>query len=841
MIKMILTNQQKLMIGSAVLAILLISLILFLILKPKHSSDNCEWTYSDWSVCDSSGNQTRTTTSCQNTSGIVCADTTKCGTPILSQSCTSPDTCSWKYTDWSVCTDQTPNQTRTATCQNTSGIVCDNSKCTSTKDDLTKKCVLSCCDKTQTLWTCNPATPGCLKSQTRTYDCSSCTNTFPDNVYIFTQTDANSPGDMQNKINNLFNGPPRQGGIGNHKKKTDNPGQNSLNNYAFLFMPGTYNVDIPIGYYTHVAGLGKNSTDVTMTGGPIVENGSDDYQIGALNNFWRSCENMTVNPTKTNYLGNNTMTYAVSQACSLRSVNINGNLALAEMADSTDMGYSSGGFMANCKISGILAMGSQQQFICRNTEYGTFPDTSWNHVNVGCTSTQGARKGCCIPTPTKPVAITHNLTVVDKTPSVYEKPYLASLNPRNPTDRNSIINSIVVMCPSLLTNSSGTSNNTNIQIPSTNYRIVNENITGALLNQILANTDIHCIIFSPGRYNIETPINLSNQLLFGLGLPVLRSTNDNSIVVGYGSMCGIIFDAGSGGNGHNILVNLKDTSPSHLWDIYCRVGGGTNNTDVYSIDTMLYIGGNSSILDNVWCWVADHYADDNSYVGWDKAICNTGINVSGKDVIAYGLFSEHTRNRNVYWSGDNGQVYMFQSEFNYYIPTLYDFVSYEIDPKVSNHKLYGAGAYSFFENEPTGGDLKVPMVSAGFKWGSTNVDYQNLVTVFLNGYGGISYIFNTIGIPVQYNVDAKGNVGTQIAIACKDDGSCDCYPSCDTSISTCNKDLYRCKPNAADACSVEIVKSLSCPKESNWNCPGLGCFSEKDAQSDCPKTKCQMW
>ena len=36
MIKMKLTNQQKLMIGSGVLAILLISLILFLVLKPKH-------------------------------------------------------------------------------------------------------------------------------------------------------------------------------------------------------------------------------------------------------------------------------------------------------------------------------------------------------------------------------------------------------------------------------------------------------------------------------------------------------------------------------------------------------------------------------------------------------------------------------------------------------------------------------------------------------------------------------------------------------------------------------------------------------------------------------------
>jgi hypothetical protein len=525
-------------------------------------------------------------------------------------------------------------------------------------------------------------------------------------------------------------------------------------------MPGTYTVDIPIGYYTHVAGLGQTNDQVTMTGGPIVENGNVDFKIGALNNFWRSCENMTVNPTKQTYLSNTTMIYAVSQACSLRSVNIYGDLLLSEMTG-TNMGYSSGGFMANCKISGTLAMGSQQQFICRNTEYETFPNISWNHVNVGCTSIstppQDARKGCCINTPTA-VSKTSNLTVVENTPKVYEKPYLASVNPTNPNDRNSIIQSIVVICPKLSTILSGTTTNTDntTSISSTNYRIVNDTITGASLNTILANPAIQCVIFSPGRYTIETSIKLSGQLLFGLGLPILRSGNNNPIVVGYGSICGIIFDAGSGVNGTNTtLVSLYYNLPSYLWDIYCRVGGGTNNSDVYSIDTMLYIGGDNSILDNVWCWVADHYADDNSPVG-NKALCNIGLYVSGKDVIAYGLFCEHNSSRNVLWNGDGGQVYMFQSEFNYYMSTVpEDLVSYEIDQKVSKHLLYGAGAYSYFANKPVSGPLMGPMAKAGFSWSNNaTVDYQNLVTVFLNGYGGISRVFNDVGVPVTRGVQA---------------------------------------------------------------------------------------
>jgi len=792
-------------------------------------SDTCSWTYSDWGDCDSSGNQTRTRTSCKNTSGIVCADTTKCGTPILSQSCTSPDTCSWTYSDWSVCTDTTHNQTRTVTCQNTSG-TCDTSKCTGTQDAITRPCVLSCCDKTQNPWTCNPASSICQKGQTPTYDCSSCTNNiFPDNVYIFTQTDADSPSDMQTKINKAF---VTQGGV-----VPENNGQNSLYNYAFLFMPGRYKVDIPIGYYTHVAGLGKTRDLVTMIGGPVVNNGSKSALVGALNTFWRSCENMTVNPT------NNTMIYAVSQACSLRSVNINGNLQLSAFADEGGIGFSSGGFMANCKIDGILDMSSQQQFICRNTDYGTFPHVLWNNVNIGCTSSTKPRSGCCITTPHTAVGSSTNLTVVNITPSVKEKPYLAYTGPANATDKNTITQYISIMRPNLIKNISGIDvKEPNNSTSSSNYFIISPKSdttsdSGTLINQILLDSKINCIIFSPGRYTITTPIILSGQLLFGLGVPVLRSGSRNNIIEGYGELCGIIFEAGSGGKGTNILVNLttKD-KPSYLWDISCRVGGGDNkkSSDIYNIDTMLYVGGDKSILDNVWCWVADHYSN-NGAVTWDNAICDTGVHVTGDSVIAYGLFAEHTHNRNVYWEGDKGEVYMFQSEFNYYPPNQEQFnekVAYEIASTVKDHKLYGAGAYSYFPDNPI-------MADAGFRWtDQTKVDYQNLVTVFLNGKGGINHIYNSTGIPVQYKEDAKGKpLGTQIAIACNGNkDSCSCYPECADGY-TCDQTMYRCKP--LNGC----VAPTPCGDRVNkWLCPpDIGCYSEDGAKKQCGTNACMSW
>ena len=616
-----------------------------------------------------------------------------------------PSKCDWVTGDWNDCSNNT--QTRTVICKNTDG-TCDASSCTSSTKPLSSQ--------------------SCIPSPF----------TFPSNVYIFSPNTLN----IQNTINNIFL---TQGGV-----TPDNNGQFSLNNYAFLFMPGTYNVDIPIGYYTHVAGLGMTNDKVTINGGPVVNNGSNDHTVGSLNNFWRTCENMTVNPIT----NQKSMIFAVSQATSLRSVNINGNLNLGAIATDGNMGYASGGFMANCKISGELNMGSQQQFLCRNTEYNLFPTALWNQVNVGCKQNNHDNiDSCCINTPT-PIGSSKNLTIINETPSIMEKPYLA-------VTKDNDFNTLVIMYPLLTQNTKGNTITTQY-ISKDNYKIVDDKITALLLNKLLSDSNNKCIIFSPGRYKIDSPINLKGQLLFGLGIPVLRSTKNNNIITGFGQICGIIFETSAGGDGTNILVNLT-TGKSYLWDISCRVGGGDENTDIYSIDKMLYVGGDDSILDNVWCWVADHYSN-NKYTGWTKASCNIGVHVTGNNVIAYGLFSEHNHNRNVLWDGDYGQVYMFQSEFNYFPPSQKDFsdsVSYEVSSNVKKHTLKGAGAYSFFPEKPI-------MATSGFKFNINNVDYETIFTVFLNGTGGITNVINNTGPTVEF-INGKG---TQIAIICNKTDSC---------------------------------------------------------------------
>ena len=80
--------------------------------------------------------------------------------------------------------------------------------------------------------------------------------------------------------------------------------------YALLFKPGTYGTAeeplwIQVGYYTEVAGLGASPEDVQINGHvdvynrclPLPPNWEEDDYCVALNNFWRSLSNLTINVT----------------------------------------------------------------------------------------------------------------------------------------------------------------------------------------------------------------------------------------------------------------------------------------------------------------------------------------------------------------------------------------------------------------------------------------------------------------------------------------------------------------------------------------------------------------
>src|SRR5690606_28078785 len=128
--------------------------------------------------------------------------------------------------------------------------------------------------------------------------------------------------------------------------------------YAFLIHPGQYELDINVGYYTDVVGLGRSPDDVEITG--AVRSEADWFGGNSTHNFWRSAANMKVIPTVDDGFNR----WAVSQAAPFRRMHIAGDLIL------DDGGWSSGGFLADSVIDGEVNSGSQQQWFTRNAQVG---------------------------------------------------------------------------------------------------------------------------------------------------------------------------------------------------------------------------------------------------------------------------------------------------------------------------------------------------------------------------------------------------------------------------------------------------------------------------------------
>jgi hypothetical protein len=132
-------------------------------------------------------------------------------------------------------------------------------------------------------------------------------------------------------------------------------GQWSNSRYAFLFETGSHDLNMELGYYTTVHGLGRTPAD-TYLANLMVQNGDFDMTGGALANFWRSAENVRTQPAS-----GTPMLWAVSQASPLRRIQVDGDLQVFQYnCCNPGAGYASGGFMADMQVSGAFVPGSQQ-------------------------------------------------------------------------------------------------------------------------------------------------------------------------------------------------------------------------------------------------------------------------------------------------------------------------------------------------------------------------------------------------------------------------------------------------------------------------------------------------
>src|SRR6202021_396590 len=83
---------------------------------------------------------------------------------------------------------------------------------------------------------------------------------------------------------------------------------------ALLFLPGDYSVDVPVGFYTEVIGLGA-SADATRIAGNMHADANHEHN-NATTTFWRAAEGVSIVPA------GGTMQWAVSQARSLRRMTL---------------------------------------------------------------------------------------------------------------------------------------------------------------------------------------------------------------------------------------------------------------------------------------------------------------------------------------------------------------------------------------------------------------------------------------------------------------------------------------------------------------------------------------
>ena len=524
------------------------------------------------------------------------------------------------------------------------------------------------------------------------------------------------------------------------------PNQFGTQRYALLFEPGTYGsskspLNFQVGYYTAVAGLGLSPNDVVINGSVYVRNQCNSSGCFALENFWRSLSNLTINVTTPNFGCYSGEFWPVSQAAPMRRVHVNGYSSLMDYC--TGPSYASGGFIADSKFDGSITSGSQQQWVTRNSQLNGWSNGVWNQVFSGVINAPAqcfpANSSCGGP-----------YTTLATSPVTREAPYLYA-------DSAGGYN---VFAPSVQHNTAGTTwasgQTPGRSIPIGDFFIAQPSDSATAINSALRNGKN--LILTPGIYQVDQPIRVTHPdtVVLGLGFPTLIPTDGNPAMMVASAqgmlVSGVLFDAGPitspfllrVGNGNAPIENAA-ADPSVLSDVFFRIGGATAG----SVTTSLIVNSDNTILDDIWAWRADH----GNGVGWTINTADTGVIVNGDNVTAYGLFVEHFQKYEVIWNGNGGEDVFFQNEMPYDVPSqaawmeaprVDGYAAFKIADGVTSFAGYGMGSYSFFNQHVNIYAERAFEVPGALPAGSLH----DLLTIFLdptNGSGGILHVVNETG------------------------------------------------------------------------------------------------
>jgi hypothetical protein len=495
---------------------------------------------------------------------------------------------------------------------------------------------------------------------------------------------------------------------------------------ALIFLPGSYHVDVPIGFYTEVMGVGASPDSVHITGNVHADASAPNNN--ATITFWRAAEGFSVTPS------GGTMQWAVSQAAPFRRMHVMGNLVLHQ-----HRGWASGGWMSDDLVDGNVDSGTQQQWIARNSEWANWTGSNWNMVFVGVDHPPSG------DWPEPPY------TKIAETPIVREKPFLQ-------VDADGRYS---VRVPVLRTNSTGITwhdkSTPGKDLPIDAFYIAHpETDTAATLNAQLAKGKD--LLFTPGIYKLKEAIRVTrpDTVVMGLGFatlqpvsgtPAMTTADVDGVII-----AGLLFDAGPTRSPTLLQIGPDGSkadhakNPTSLHDVFFRVGGA----GIGRADINLKVNSNNVIVDHTWIWRADH----GTGVGWISNISYNGLVVNGDNVTVYGLFVEHHEEFQVIWHGNGGQTYFYQSEIPYDPPHQYAYrstpvtdgwASYKVTDNVTSHEAWGLGIYSVFRHPGVklSRAIEVPR--------HPGVKFHDMITVCLGNNGEISNVINDKGGPTKIN------------------------------------------------------------------------------------------
>lgn len=383
---------------------------------------------------------------------------------------------------------------------------------------------------------------------------------------------------------------------------------------AFLFAPGSYDVDVPLGPHTSVAGLGLHPDDVTINGEVRVA-GRDRPGGGAGSGLGsgggRSVENLAVVPP------DGVNRWAAGAGSVLRRVHVRGRPALLPETDA-------GGWVADSLADEGGALGP--------------PRTGWDGAaGRALTGVPGAAGH---PSPA---------TTLTTAPVGRERPFLY-------VDEQG---GLRVLLPALRRGEAGPAwadgTAPGSSVPLDRFFVARPGDSVRAINRALAQ-GLH-LLLTPGMYRPADTLKVKwpGTVVLGLGFPVLAPRHGGAAMAVANArgvrLAGLVFAAGpvesrvllEVGTGRGGRTDPAD--PASVQDVLFRVGG----TGRARVAAALTVGADHVLLDHVRVGHADGAQAPSS-------AAEAGVVVNGDHVVATGLTADRCARHGVLWNGAYGHA-----------------------------------------------------------------------------------------------------------------------------------------------------------------------------------------